>query len=76
MERKARGRRGKSEVKRKTGKLTGARGEDRGGETGGGKGAAWQDREPSGRRTRSEDTERTSFESQRQVKWDCSRTQV
>jgi len=79
MERKARGRRGKSEVKRKTGKLTGVRGEDRGEgrrRRGGGKGAAWQDREPSGRRTRSEDTERTSFESQRQVKWDCSRTQV
>jgi len=37
MERKARGRRGKSEVKRKTGKLTGARGEDRGGRRGEGK---------------------------------------
>lgn len=42
-----------------------------------GKGAARQGRGPNGGGSRSDDTERTSFESQRQVKRDrCSRTQV
>lgn len=48
-------------MKRKTGKLTGARGEDRGKE----KVLPGRTGEPIGRRTRSDDIERTSFESQR-----------